>query len=190
MLFRSNNRVYQKLRNFSNIIWNLSIDNIGNKFEYVRYGSSWDLLQTNIERLKADFGLGRIVLHPVYSIYNAFDLQELIDFSRDLRVEVRWQLANEDERYPELLGGFNVFAHSLNLKTQAIDYLEQLTNVDYRSRMFFNQVQQSLTTTPSVEHRAQHFLSWTKDLEQRLPFNYTFEDLWPEVNTLLQEDLA
>lgn len=181
------NRVYQKLHNFSNIIWNLSFDNIGDKFEYVRHGSSWDLLLLNIERLKQDFGLGRIVLHPVYSIWNAVDIQELIDFSQQLGVEVRWQLANEDERYPELLGGFSVFAHNDNIKSLARAHINSLSNVDRRSQLFFNNIKQSLISSDAIPNRAQHFLMWTAKMEQLLPSVHTFENLWPELNTLLLE---
>ena len=46
------NGVFAKLQERKQVGWNISIDNIGNRFEYVRYGGNWNLITENIELLK------------------------------------------------------------------------------------------------------------------------------------------
>ena len=184
-----NNRVYEKLKSFPHVRWNVSVDNVGDRFEYVRHGASWDLLLDNIDTLKQDFGQAHIFLHPVYSIWSAFSLAEYLDFTQRLGVEVWWQLANEDEQFPDLIRGFNIFKHSNKIKESASKQIDQLGRVDYRSKKFLGQVRDGLLATTSVLGRAEKFLSWTAQNEQQLKPKYPFKDLWSELNTLLVEDL-
>ena len=184
-----NNRVYEKLQSFPHVRWNVSVDNIGDRFEYVRHGANWDLLLNNIDTLKQDFGQAHIFLHPVYSIWSAFALKEYLDFTQQLGVEVWWQLANEDEQFPDLIRGFNLFKHSARIKEFASKQIDQLGRIDYRSKKFLGQVKDGILATTSVPGRAEKFLSWTAHNEQQLKPKYSFKDLWSELNTLLVEDL-
>ena len=42
------NKVFRKLKDRKHVSWSLSFDNIQERFEYVRYGSSWALMQNNL----------------------------------------------------------------------------------------------------------------------------------------------
>ena len=64
----TNNPVYEKLLEFKNTYWNLSFDNVDDRFEYVRSGGDWLLLCSNIKKLKKDFTQNNVTLHPLYTI--------------------------------------------------------------------------------------------------------------------------
>ena len=67
------NAIYQELRTWPNVTWMVSFDNVEPaKFEYVRRGADWQLFEHNIQQLTQDHQ--RVVAHPAYSIYCAFDL--------------------------------------------------------------------------------------------------------------------
>ena len=44
-----NNRIFQKLSERSRVGWSISFDNIGERFEYVRYGADWSLMLKNLD---------------------------------------------------------------------------------------------------------------------------------------------
>jgi hypothetical protein len=179
----TNNQVYQKLKNFSNVIWNISFDNIEDRFEYVRHGASWDLLLKNIDTVIKDFGAHHINFHPVYSIWSAFALKEYQDFSNSMGVRINWQLANEVFDFPlEGRAGYTVFEHSTALRRAAISHIDQIDQ-----NKFFINVKSELHTSSETPGVGKQFLNWTADLEKTLPPKKSFQQLWPEVWDLLHQ---
>ena len=84
------NRIFDKLSRRHNVGWNVSLENIGDRFEYVRYGGDWSLIERNIARIqKCDFH--RIGAHTLYNIYTATRLSELFEWAKQHRVSTQWQ---------------------------------------------------------------------------------------------------
>ena len=46
------NKVFNALSQKNNVVWELSFDNVKEKFEYVRHGGKWDLLVENIKKYR------------------------------------------------------------------------------------------------------------------------------------------
>jgi hypothetical protein len=71
----------------------MSFDNVGERFEYVRYGGSWSMLQNNLavvkDLMKNNGHWGGI--HAVYNIYNATRVTELREWAEEQGVSVLWQ---------------------------------------------------------------------------------------------------
>lgn len=175
------NKIYQKIRKFENVIWNISFDNIEDRFEYVRHGASWDLLTKNLDTVANDFGLHTINFHPVYSIWSAFALKEFVDFSQERGVRVSWQLANEYETdNVEFLAGFRVFNHSEAVRLAAIEHIDSI-----KTNSFFDQVKSSLLIGEPIPGIGRRFLRWTDEVERLAPPKKTFKQLWPQVWDLL-----
>jgi len=88
-----NNRIFKKLRQRSRVGWSISFDNIGDRFEYVRYGASWKLMLHNLDLvqdlMKNNGHWGGI--HAVYNLYNATRLCEFKTFAQDRGLVIRWQ---------------------------------------------------------------------------------------------------
>ena len=87
------NRVFQKLAQRRNVGWSMSFDNIGDRFEYVRHGADWQLLQDNLQTVKylmqnnGHWG----GIHAVYNIYSATRVCEFRQFAQDTGTTVLWQ---------------------------------------------------------------------------------------------------
>jgi len=83
------NAIYQELRTWPNVTWMVSFDNVDPaKFEYVRRGADWQLFEQNIQQLTQDHQ--RVVAHPAYSIYCAFDLDSYYEFCLANKLTIYW----------------------------------------------------------------------------------------------------
>jgi organic radical activating enzyme len=84
-----NNPVYQELKNWPTVDWQISFDNVtAEKFEYVRNGASWERFKNNIDIMKQDKQC--VVAHPAYSTYCAFDLVEYYEFCEVYDLNIFW----------------------------------------------------------------------------------------------------
>lgn len=48
------NKIYQKLCQFENVKWEVSVEAVGQQFEYIRYPGVWTEFETNLRQLLAD----------------------------------------------------------------------------------------------------------------------------------------
>ena len=79
----SKNEIYQKLISRDNVVWNLSMENVGERFEYVRRGANWDQHVKNMKQLEKDTASRSNIalkIHSLYHAYSALNLVELFDF--------------------------------------------------------------------------------------------------------------
>lgn len=171
-----NNKIYSLLKGRDNVHWNLSVDNVGDRFEYVRYGANWAQLEHNIRVLKEDFGIHRVFLHPVYGIWSATNLVEYFEFADRHQLNIGWQLANPS--YGAYgTDSFSVFDYNQDIKDMALRELERVNSND----PFLAGVKQSLLTTPSKPGMEKQFLDWTRRIESLMPTDKPFKQLWPEL---------
>jgi len=179
------NKVYEKLKQFKNTYWNLSFDNVQDRFEYVRAGADWNLLNQNIEIMKKDFTANNVTLHPVYTIWNSTRLRELYDFA-DLKgnMRVNWQLglATEDHMN-DATDSFLVFGHNKSVIDLALQEIDSLEFDDY----FLTGVKQSLLDDVEDATKGSRFMAWTERSEQIVKPKHTFAELWPELNNILSK---
>ena len=88
----SKNKIFDKLAKRRKVGWSMSFDNLGGKFEYVRHGSTWIELATNVLKVRDLFAQGQWGgIHAVYNIYNATRLCEFRQFVADIGLTVLWQ---------------------------------------------------------------------------------------------------
>lgn len=176
-----NNKIYKSLQKFSGVQWNLSFDNVGDRFEYVRQGGSWELLTGNIERLIDDFGASQVTLHPVYHIWNALNLEEFYDFASKKNLKVNWQIGLPKYGDSYATDAYLTFGHKRAIIERAILEIDKLNTND----PFLLEIKNSLLCDTEIEGRDKKFLEWTNSMEQFMPPAKSFASLWPELNTLL-----
>lgn len=176
-----NNKIYQSLKNFNNVYWNLSFDNVGERFEYVRQGAAWDVLTTNIDRLLDDFGVSHVSIHPVYHIWNATNLEEFYEFADKRGMRVNWQLGLEKFGDPYATDAYLTFGHKRAIIIKAVDEINKLKIQD----PILLGIRDSLMLDTEIKDKDKKFLSWTARMEQFMPPAKSFEKLWPELNTIL-----
>jgi radical SAM protein with 4Fe4S-binding SPASM domain len=67
-------------KNFSNIQLNVSLDSWANRAEYIREGTHWDDIETNINRIKEECSHVTIGISSVISIFNVYTVPEFIEY--------------------------------------------------------------------------------------------------------------
>jgi len=108
----------EMLKNFKGIMMP-SIDAVGSQAEYIRYGSTWSSIDTNVRRFMTECDMFRVVIQPTVSILNVFYIQDIIDWADTMPalVEVSLQNRLHDPKY------FDIRNLPKDLKSKAIDYL-------------------------------------------------------------------
>jgi radical SAM protein with 4Fe4S-binding SPASM domain len=86
------NPVFKKLKQHPNVGWSLSFDNIGEQYEYVRYGGSWTLHEKNIDIVCNLINNGHSGgIHAVYNLYNCTRLVEFKQWATSKGLDIIWQ---------------------------------------------------------------------------------------------------
>lgn len=67
-------------KHFSNIQLNISLDSWGHRAEYIREGTTWDIIKNNILKIKENCPHISIGIASVISIFNVLTLPEFIDY--------------------------------------------------------------------------------------------------------------
>lgn len=100
-LGKGNRNIYEFWPHFKNIIVNVSIDGVGESYEYIRSNSSWDTLVENINKIKSIPNVSFVAGLVAVQISNVLLLDKMIDcFLNEL--EIAFYTTNM-VRYPNLL---------------------------------------------------------------------------------------
>lgn len=177
-----NNKVFKKIAQRRKVGWSMSFDNIGSRYEYVRYGSDWELLQRNLEivnDLKTNQGhWGGI--HAVYNIYSATRLCELYDFSKKTGTTILWQKLFDPDCLDPFLHGPEV----AQLAMAEIDRLVAMGILDDNELHLFTTSRQRLEEIqkPKLGIEMQ-FQQHIYGIESKYHTNKAgqFKELWPEL---------
>jgi len=185
-----NNKIFHKLAQRKNVGWSMSFDNIGDRFEYVRHGGSWDVLIRNLDIMQsimkdpARKHWGGI--HAVYNVYNATRLCELKQFANDRGLFIRWQnletppelnprkfgkqfaelFANEIEKFFSM---FDPSPEEISLFGESLQYYKSMTAVNEKSLLELKQFVSNIEDMYHPDTKGQ------------------FAALWPELATHLPE---
>jgi radical SAM protein with 4Fe4S-binding SPASM domain len=101
--------------------WGVSFETVGNRYEYVRRGASWELFTKNIDYIQAKTN-GRLDAHSLYSIYSAFNLVEFYEFIYEKNIKtVLWNLLESSGENVNA----SVFKLSPELKHRAVEEIER-----------------------------------------------------------------
>jgi len=175
------NKVYNKLVKRGNVIWTVSFDNIGEQFEYVRYGGKWETMRTNLNELLGKNG--DISIMSVYSLYNATRLNEFVSWYKDNNLEANWQILT----YPDCLNMLN----QPKLKDIALDELTTVLSrpdlTEYEITLF-SDLSESLETA-EYNDLSSELKQFTKDMELKYHPDKIgqFDKLWPEIAERINE---
>lgn len=182
------NKIFQKLANRTRVGWSMSFDNIGDRFEYVRYGSSWTTLQNNLatvkDLMKHNGHWGGI--HAVYNIYNATRLVEFKQFAQDTNTSVLWQNLFQPTYLDPFLHGSTV----AKLAAAEIETLQSKGLVGESERAFFDQAlknyQAKCNLPDTVSKIDFDFWRHITDIETKYHPDKAgeFLRLWPELEHL------
>jgi len=196
----SNSRVFEKLMQRPKVNWHISLENVGDRYEYVRQGSEWKTLLGNLELL------GSAVRNPpekndheiqfisLYHILNATRLCELKEFTQEVarlfphkyqqgsQIEIVWQNFSSPV--------------ALCVEEYGKDFLDKaLTEMSKYLKMDLNQQERKMFENKFTEYQGQMNLTsektkkalvdFVKSNEDTFDNHGSFEKLWPELVFLL-----
>jgi pyruvate-formate lyase-activating enzyme len=179
------NKIFKKLAQRKKVGWSMSFDNIGERFEYVRYGGEWQQVLHNLAVVKDLFKQGHWGgIHAVYNIYNATRITEFRQFAADQGVSVLWQNLFQ----PDYL---DPFLHGREVAEPAAAEIERFyasglaTPAD---RGFLDQALRNYqAVTESKPAMARKLAKHIEEIETQYHKDQAgqFEKLWPEFKGLL-----
>jgi MoaA/NifB/PqqE/SkfB family radical SAM enzyme len=176
------NRVFQKLAQRRNVGWSMSFDNVGDRFEYVRHGADWQLLQDNLQTVKylmqnnGHWG----GIHAVYNIYSATRVCEFRQFAEDTGTTVLWQ----NLFYPDYLDPFQHGPEVAELASQEIRRFNAMNLVKTPAeQQFFDRVLAKYSQSMPNPIIQQKFRQHIQDNETVFHPGKAgeFARLWPEL---------
>jgi len=183
----NDNEIFKKLAARKKVGWSMSFDNVGSRFEYVRSGGSWALLQENLKIIKslmvkdhnniqAHWG----GIHAVYNMYNATRITELGQFAHDHGLSVLWQHLF----FPVYLDPVQHGLAVAELAMTEIDHLYSTGLATESDSVFFDQLKsqyQAKTENINVQHS--EFANHVHDIENKYHLDQQgkFTELWPEL---------
>jgi len=181
-----NNRIFKKLSQRQRVGWSISFDNIGDRFEYVRYGASWKLMMHNLDLvqdlMKNNGHWGGI--HAVYNLYNATRLCELKTFAKQRNLSIHWQhLSGPPELNPRYYG-----REITELAAKEIQQMYDNFEVDKQAQDLFDS---AFATYIAKEQTNSDQLNKLKMFVDDIETKYhpdkagEFARLWPEFGELL-----
>ena len=170
--------VPNKLLGRKRVGWSMSFDNIGKRFEYVRWGSTWEQLNKNVttvaSRIHNSQQHGGI--HSVYNIYNCTRLCELKQYALDKGITILWQYVWGDYLDPTL--------HNAKVRGLAIEEIQKFRSTftpDGSDKIFLDNTEEQLQK--GTTEQSKEFLEFTDDIENKFHPDQKgqFAKLWPEI---------
>ena len=176
------NHIFHKLAQRQRVGWSLSFDNTQQRFEYVRHGASWSLLQKNLdliqELMDRQGHWGGI--HAVYNIYNATHLKELTEFARSRGLTIHWQSLYQ----PECLDPARLGSAVADLARQHIYELLDSGLCLKDEQEFFQTVLNNIQGTDDLRQQLQQHIVDIEQIYHRDKQDQ-FAKLWSEIYSLL-----
>lgn len=174
-----------------NTKWNVSLENTGEKFEYVRNLGKWPQVENNLRYLEQHWP-ETISVNFVYSMFSAFDIQETIKTFHQFGIKKinMFQITENDS--------MDVFNMPKEIRKRAAQELQSarewhFENLHPEDRNFYpiqgisaildqliNSEKQSSVTAPMFYDR----IAWYDQYNHR-----KFQDLWPNVIDLVEKYL-
>jgi radical SAM protein with 4Fe4S-binding SPASM domain len=173
-----------------NIIWNVSMENIGDKFEYVRSGASWAQVKQNLKLLLQHWP-NTVSLNMVYNLFSAFDITETVQEFRDIGIKkitlfningnTTIDLFNMPEKIKELAltqlqDAYSGHINSLHPEDRELYPWTGFTELA-------EQLKKPTVAPLSLKEFNDKIQWYNKWSDQK------FADLWPEVNQLIHSTL-
>jgi organic radical activating enzyme len=175
------NRIYNKLIGRSAVTWRISMENVGDRFEFVRRGANWDLQVSNLKKLQQDLSgsCSTMSTQSQFCAYSATRMHELYDFVDTVPgLYINWSLMLNN---PQCL---NFFRFPDRYKITALEFLDrQITHIDEPQRQSLFDLQQAITQSLKQEQLGiiQSLIDFHKIQEHKyFDDKYIFTDLWPE----------
>lgn len=162
-----NNKIFDLLIKFKNCHWQVSVDDIGDRYHYIRYPGNWELFNENLSLLQSLVGNHNIAFTTVFSAFNAGTVFELIQYleTRGFTRDQMQLILFNNGLSPDLP------ADPRNLPDSFIEIV--LKNIqsnftdNYKTFNGYLKFIQSCLTTKTRNNSTKKFLDYCKELDKR-----------------------
>ncbi|MCW5745755.1 MAG: radical SAM protein [Alphaproteobacteria bacterium] len=90
-------RYIERIKKFKRVELLLSLDAVGDTYEYIRYPARWSTVEANVRKLKYEHGLVCKV-PPVVQVYNILNLVEVFRFCDSMDMEITMNILHMPDR--------------------------------------------------------------------------------------------
>ena len=149
MMFDEDNKVVNELLKFKNVLFTISADGMGQRFEYIRQGASWKKFISNLDRLQNTHITWRV--NSVFFVGTADILVALQRFFRDNYNITDFTVNQED------VGHYNIQARQLDadlkdkIREDYQNYMDEFPN-DLSIQGAFNNCLQELDNPATLDY--------------------------------------
>jgi len=175
-----------------NIVWNVSLENTNQKFEYVRSGASWSQVEKNFVFLKKHWQ-SNISLNMVYNVFSAFDLADTVSYFDQNGIQ-KFNL------FPVAKNStLNIKNLPLSIQKIALDQLkltqqQHLESLHPEDQDLFPMEGADLLIKNLSNGKIEYPIS-LNDFYEKIKWydqwgHLKFEKLWPELNQLISQSLS
>jgi radical SAM protein with 4Fe4S-binding SPASM domain len=178
-----NNELFKKLAQRTNVGWSVSFDNIGSRFEYVRYGADWKVIQRNLDIIQSLPG-HRVGIHAVYGLYNATRLCEFKSFAEQRNLRITWQnLYVPDALDPRRYGSEIATLASAEIKR----FFEEYNATEQERSLFAAALEHYESQTQPNLIALEQLKTFINNTETKYhpDSQGQFQSLWPELGAVL-----
>lgn len=163
------------LDKFKHVEFTLSIDNLGKKFEYERYGASWDTVYSNIlEYAKLDKSKYTINVLCTLSAMNLADAYDLYVFFKNLDIPIEYNILNEP-------ADMSINVLTANAKKYILSKIGNINDSDFDSKI--NPVIKHLLNNHN--NLLDRFVDRTLAVDESR--HQKFSDVYPELHNFLRK---
>lgn len=196
----STSKVFEKLMTFETVGWHLSFDNVGEHYDYVRQGSSWQVLNNNLKTLGDAIGSIPNCKHylkimSVLNILNITHLTSLKEFSKKIVSDYlppRWPTESIEIVWQPCLRPYEINLTKFGsdfvpvFKESITKYLKQEIQ-DNESTFFktiLEQLEGNMQQTTSADQK-ERLSKWIQKNAQYFNNKGAFDKLYPEFSRLI-----
>ena len=176
------NKIAEKLLKEPVVNWGISFETVGNRFEYVRRGASWNIFKDNIDYLNRKKNEdSNIEAHALYSVYSAFNLIEFYEFILEKKFHnVFWNLLESSGNNVDV----NVMNMSYTLRQKAIEEIEKCQKLfpNAPGLKFLIEIKNKMEKNSStIQGNESKIFADIENIEKKLNNYNSFRELWPEI---------
>lgn len=196
----STSKVFEKLMTFETVGWHLSFDNVGEHYDYVRQGSSWQVLNNNLKTLGDAIGSIPNCKHylkimSVLNLLNITHLTSLKEFSKKIVSDYlppRWPTESIEIVWQPCLRPYEINLTKFGsdfvpvFKESITKYLKQEIQ-DNESTFFktiLGQLEGNMQQTTSADQK-ERLSKWIQKNAQYFNNKGAFDKLYPEFSRLI-----
>lgn len=133
-------------KSFKKVTLQLSVDDLGDRNEYIRFPSKWDTIYENIKRISKEKDIFTLELMQTVSLFNVCNINNFKKFSNDIGIYVAHNYVN----YPEFL---HVSLLPDEMKTEMLNNSNDLTKFELDKLKFeLNKTSNTFTINDFFEY--------------------------------------